>query len=34
MLFGFHWDTAHGELAFAWSILPMLLVGIWVTIEA
>ncbi len=34
MLFGFHWDTAHGELAFAWSILPMLLVGMWVTIEA
>ncbi len=34
MLFGFHWDTAHGELAFAWSILPMLLMGLIVTIEA
>ena len=34
MLFGFHWDTAHGELAFALSILPMLLVGMLVTIEA
>ena len=34
MLFGYHWDTAHGELAFAWSILPMLLIGLVVTIEA
>ncbi len=34
MLFGFHWDTGHGELAFALSILPMLLVGMIVTIEA
>jgi polar amino acid transport system permease protein len=34
MLFGFEWDSGHGELAFAWSILPMLLVGMVVTIEA
>ena len=34
MLFGYEWDTAHGELAFAASILPMLLVGLVVTIEA
>jgi polar amino acid transport system permease protein len=34
MLFGYTWDTSHGELAFAWSILPMLLVGLVVTIEA
>lgn len=34
MLFGFEWDTAHGELAFALSILPMLLIGLVVTIEA
>jgi polar amino acid transport system permease protein len=34
MLFGYAWDTAHGELAFAWSILPMLLWGLVVTIEA
>ncbi len=34
MLFGFHWDTGHGELVFAWSILPMLLRGLVVTIEA
>jgi polar amino acid transport system permease protein len=34
MLFGYHWDTSHGELVFAWSILPMLLVGLLVTIEA
>jgi len=34
MLFGYHWDTTHGELAFAWSILPMLLIGLVVTIEA
>jgi polar amino acid transport system permease protein len=34
MLFGFEWDTGHGELAFALSILPMLLVGLWVTVEA
>lgn len=34
MLFGFHWDTSQGELAFAVSILPMLLVGLVVTIEA
>ena len=34
MLFGFHWDTAHGEWAFAWSILPILLRGMLVTVEA
>jgi polar amino acid transport system permease protein len=34
MLFGMHWDTAHGDLAFAWSILPILLRGMVVTIEA
>ncbi len=34
MLFGFHWDTNHGELMFAWSILPILLIGMVVTIEA
>jgi polar amino acid transport system permease protein len=34
MLFGFEWDTHNGELAFAISILPMLLVGLWVTIQA
>jgi len=34
MLFGYHWDTSHGELAFAISILPMLLIGLLVTIEA
>ena len=34
MLFGYQWDTQHGELAFAISILPMLLKGLIVTIEA
>ena len=34
MLFGIPWDTAHGEWAFALSILPILLRGMWVTIEA
>jgi polar amino acid transport system permease protein len=34
MLFGYEWDTTHGELAFALSILPMLLTGLVVTIEA
>jgi polar amino acid transport system permease protein len=34
MLFGYSWDTAHGEWAFALSILPMLLRGLVVTIEA
>lgn len=34
MLFGYSWDTAHGELAFALSILPILLHGMIVTIEA
>jgi polar amino acid transport system permease protein len=34
MLFGMSWDTGHGELAFALSILPILLRGLVVTIEA
>lgn len=34
MLFGFHWDTAHGEWAFAVSILPILLRGMVVTLQA
>jgi polar amino acid transport system permease protein len=34
VLFGYTWDTDHGELAFAISILPMLLHGLVVTIEA
>ncbi|TAN15607.1 MAG: ectoine/hydroxyectoine ABC transporter permease subunit EhuD [Rhizobiaceae bacterium] len=34
MLFGYSWDTSHGEWAFALSILPMLLRGLVVTIEA
>lgn len=34
MLFGMNWDTDHGELAFALSILPILLRGMVVTIEA
>lgn len=33
MLFGFAWDTST-PLAFAWSILPILLKGMLVTIEA
>jgi len=33
MLFGFEWDTS-GPLAFAISILPILLIGMWVTIQA
>ncbi|HEY4165793.1 MAG TPA: ectoine/hydroxyectoine ABC transporter permease subunit EhuD [Reyranella sp.] len=34
MLFGIPWDTTHGEWAFALSILPILLRGMLVTIEA
>jgi polar amino acid transport system permease protein len=34
MLFGYHWDTSHGEWAFALSILPILLRGLVVTIQA
>lgn len=34
MLFGFHWDTSGTTLAFAMSILPILLIGLKVTIEA
>jgi polar amino acid transport system permease protein len=33
MLFGFEWDTST-PLAFATSILPILLIGMWVTIQA
>lgn len=33
MLFGFEWDTAT-PLAFATSILPILLIGMWVTVQA
>ena len=33
MLFGFEWDTS-GPLVFALSILPILLIGMWVTIQA
>lgn len=33
MLFGFEWDTTNA-LTFATSILPILLVGMWVTIQA
>ncbi|MDH2328116.1 ectoine/hydroxyectoine ABC transporter permease subunit EhuD [Cereibacter sp. SYSU M97828] len=33
MLFGFEWDLS-SPLAFAVSILPMLLTGMWVTIQA
>lgn len=33
MLFGFEWDTTDA-LTFATSILPILLVGMWVTIQA
>jgi len=34
MLFGFEWDTANGNWAFALSILPILLRGMLVTIQA
>lgn len=34
MLFGLHWNTSGGMLAFAWSILPILLIGLKVTVEA
>ncbi|KAA3447926.1 ectoine/hydroxyectoine ABC transporter permease subunit EhuD [Mesorhizobium sp. SARCC-RB16n] len=34
MLYGFTWDTGHGELAFAISILPILLMGLITTLEA
>ena len=33
MLFGFEWDTSNG-LTFATSILPILLTGMWVTVQA
>src|SRR5690554_3736703 len=33
MLFGIPWDTS-SNLAFAVSILPILLIGLWVTIQA
>ena len=34
MLFGYHWVTNHGDLAYAASILPILLHGLVVTVEA
>jgi len=34
MLFGYHWVLDQGDLAYAWSILPILLHGLVVTIEA
>ena len=34
MLFGYEWVTGQGDLAFAASILPMLLLGLVVTIQA
>lgn len=34
MFFGIEWDTSGGPLVFAWSILPILLIGLWVTIQA
>lgn len=34
MLFGYEWDAMSGDLAFAISILPMLLIGLVVTIQA
>src|SRR5690606_35314778 len=34
MLFGYEWDTSQGDWAFALSILPMLLRGLVVTIQA
>ncbi|MEJ2631857.1 MAG: ectoine/hydroxyectoine ABC transporter permease subunit EhuD [Acidihalobacter sp.] len=34
MLFGIHWDTSGTTLDFALSILPILLIGLKVTIEA
>lgn len=34
MLFGYEWNTGSGELAFALSILPILLLGMVVTIQA
>ncbi len=33
MLFGIEWNTSN-EWAFAWSILPILLRGLWVTLQA
>src|SRR5690625_7739122 len=33
MLFGYAWDTS-STLAFAWSILPILLTGMLVTLQA
>jgi len=34
MLYGFTWDTSNGELAFALSILPILLTGLLTTLKA
>ncbi|GBQ33261.1 amino acid ABC transporter permease [Acidocella aminolytica 101 = DSM 11237] len=32
-MYGFHWDLSN-PLAFAWSILPIILIGLTVTVEA
>lgn len=34
MLFGLNWDADHGIWVFAWSILPILLRGLLVTLQA
>ena len=34
MFFGYEWITDQGPLVFMWSILPILLVGMWITIKA
>ncbi|MCB5362867.1 ectoine/hydroxyectoine ABC transporter permease subunit EhuD [Pusillimonas sp. CC-YST705] len=34
MLFGLSWDADHGHWLFAWSILPILLRGLLVTLQA
>ena len=34
MLFGLSWDADHGIWAFAWSVLPILLRGLLVTLQA
>ncbi|WP_099865504.1 ectoine/hydroxyectoine ABC transporter permease subunit EhuD [Pararhizobium haloflavum] len=34
MFFGYEWITDQGPLVFAWSILPILLTGMWITIKA
>ena len=34
MLFGLSWDTDHGIWAFAWSVFPILMHGLLVTLQA